>query len=407
MINVLKKAKEVFWINPNYDSSKMDNLPITKKAIYDAYLRLQRFRPYIKGTFGVKDGIIESPLIKLPNMKTELEKMLNREIKGKLFLKCDNELPISGSIKARGGIYEVLHFAEKLAFEKNMLTINSDYRIINSKAFKDLYSQYKIAVGSTGNLGLSIGIISAELGFTVYVHMSQDAKEWKKDLLRNKGVNVIEYDADYSVAVTKARKLAESDPLMYFVDDENSENLFLGYAAAAYYLKEQLAKNDIIVDKDHPLYVYLPCGVGGGPGGITFGLKQLFKDNVHCIFAEPTHSPCMLLGLMTGLHDKICVQDIGLDNKTIADGLAVGRASGFVGKLLENLIYGVYTVSDEKLIKLLKLLYDSEKIKLEPSALAGFYGIDNAIDTKTSTHIIWSTGGGMVPNNIFENYYNS
>ena len=76
----------------------------------------------------------------------------------------------------------------------------------------------------------------------------------------------------------------------------------------------------------------------------------------------------MLLGMSTGLHDAISVQDIGLDNKTAADGLAVGRASGFVGRAMEQLIDGCYTLSDESMYDLLALLYQTENLQLEPSA---------------------------------------
>lgn len=75
-------------------------------------------------------------------------------------------------------------------------------------------------------------------------------------------------------------------------------------------------------------------------------------------FAEPTHSPCMLIGMMTSLHDKVSVQDFDIDNKTAADGLAVGRPSGFVGKILENLLSGVYSVTDENLFIMLSDLAD-------------------------------------------------
>jgi D-serine dehydratase len=424
LLGRLISMNEVFWLNPKMESfhTGIESSPISSVDVRDAEERLNRFAPYIAKVFpetvGMK-GIIESPLVKIPLMKEYLEQNYQQRISGELLLKCDNQLPISGSIKARGGIYEILKHAEELALEHHLLSLQDDYSILDNESFQNFFSQYSIAVGSTGNLGLSIGIMSAKLGFNVTVHMSADAKQWKKDMLRSKNVKVIEYEADYSKAVEEGRIQAASDPKCYFVDDENSRDLFLGYAVAASRLKKQLNELEIIIDAKNPLFVYLPCGVGGGPGGVAFGLKLLFKDHVHCFFAEPTHSPCMLLGLMTGLHDKISVQDVGIDNVTEADGLAVGRPSGFIGKTIEPFLSGIYTISDEQLFTLLKGLVDTEDIFLEPSALAGIIG-PIRISTEglvylekhhliseeiKGTHIVWGTGGGMVPQEMKRKNY--
>ena len=49
-----------------------------------------------------------------------------------------------------------------------------------------------------------------------------------------------------------------------------------------------------------------------------------------------------LIDLMTGLHDEISVEDIGLDNKTEETDWLVGRASKFVGKVMVTYISGLH-----------------------------------------------------------------
>lgn len=426
MLKNIIETEEVFWVNPKLGKFEdaIKKLSINEAHVEDAEKRLNRFATFIVKNFPETEklnGIIESPILKIPKMQAAISELFNIELPGRLLLKCDSHLAIAGSIKARGGIYEILKRTEDLALENGLITKEDDYSKLASEECRNFFNQYTVQVGSTGNLGLSIGIISAKIGFKVIVHMSADAKKWKKDLLRSKGVKVIEYETDYSRAVEEGRKLSDGDPMSYFVDDENSVNLFMGYAVAALRLEKQLDELNIPVDDDHPLFVYLPCGVGGGPGGVAFGLKLRFKDNVHCFFAEPTHSPCMLLGMLTEKNEQVSVQDFGIDNATEADGLAVGRASGFVGRTLENLLSGIYTVDDNELYVLLSTLIDLEGIYLEPSALAGVPGIaelfknevtsnylkDNNLTEKISniTHIAWATGGSLVPQEIMHSYY--
>ena len=423
LVQSLIALEPVTWFNPNATTLAV-GLPyvgLDQRDVADASARLARFAPYMCDAFPetrVSKGILESEIAAIPAMQATLNARYGVELTGKLLLKKDSHLPISGSIKARGGIYEVLTHAERLAIKAGLLCEEDDYRKLFTDEFRQFFGQYSIAVGSTGNLGMSIGIMSAKLGFTVTVHMSADAREWKKRKLREHGVIVVEYAEDYGVAVEQGRKEAERDPNCFFIDDENSRTLFLGYSVAGERVKKQFDEMGIKVDAEHPLFVYLPCGVGGGPGGVAFGLQLAFGDHVHCFFAEPTHSPCMLLGVHTGLHDAIAVQDLGIDNLTAADGLAVGRASGFVGRAMERLLSGFYTLSDQEMYDLLGLLARDEQIKLEPSALAGMPGpwrvsadgewqTSHGLDARRmmqATHLVWATGGGMVPAEEMEKY---
>ncbi len=415
------RQTETFWLNEKKvpQGEKRIDL-VCPEQIDDARRRLERFAPYLCEAFPElreTGGIIESKLREIPGMKDYLNEVYGAGIEGRLLLKMDSHLPVSGSVKARGGIYEVLKHGEDLALEAGLLKETDNYRVLAEPKFREFFGKYTVQVGSTGNLGMSIGIMSAKLGFHVIVHMSADAKQWKKDLLRSRGVEVIEYADDYCAAVEQGRKNSDKDEQSYFVDDENSKNLFLGYSVAGERLKAQLEEQKIPVDEDHPLFVYIPCGIGGAPGGVTYGLKQIYGDHVHCFFTEPVHACCMLFGMATGLQDQVSVRDFGIDGRTDADGLAVGRPSAFVGRVVEPVLSGIATIEDQKLYDLMRGLLDREDIFIEPSSCASFAALIRPNDLKkyaereglldkmpNATHIAWATGGNMVPEDTRREY---
>lgn len=428
LLKKVQHGEEVFWKNtmtlPTEEATAQTKFSIAD--ILDAEARLQRFAAFIRLVYPETEklkGIIESPLSEITEMKKYMDEALNLELDGNLWLKRDDLLPISGTIKARGAIYEVLKHAEELAVRHGLLKdTDENYEVFASDEFKTFFSGFNITVGTTGNLGISVGTMGRKLGFNVTVHMSVEAKRWKKEYLRNIGVEVIEHDTDFSKAVENGRAESEVDPKSYFIDDEHSEELFLGYTAGGLRMKVQVELAGIKVDADHPLFVYLPCGIGGSPGGITFGLKQAFGEHVHCFFAEPTKMPSMMIGLLSQKYDELSVFDFDLGGLTVADGLAVPRTSGLVAKLMRTFFSGGYTVDDDVFKALLTNLYKKENIFLEPAAVAGLVGPyrlmqsrdgqaylkDKGLTDKMNqaTHIAWATGGSMVPEKDRQDFLN-
>lgn len=408
----LKQHKSVFFKNsPKEDlSSFLNSLPITFEDVLDAENRLLRFKKYLSTTFpDTKNGIIESDLVELKYFKKELEDYFDIKIQGRVFAKLDNSLPIAGSIKARGGIYQVLKFAEDVLISNGILSSKEDLaEILKRDDVKKLFSKYSVVVGSTGNLGLSVGIMAAKLGFNAEVHMSMDAKQWKKKLLRDVGAKVVEHKGDYTYAVAQGRKRCLNDPFAHFVDDENSKELFLGYSVAAIRLKRQLDKLKITPSQDRPLCVYIPCGVGGAAGGISFGIAHLFKKNVKCYVAQPVGAPCVLAALVTGM-DHVNIEELGINFSTKADGLAVASPSRLTVPILRGILDGGFTLSDDEMFWATKKIFSTEKIKIEPSAAAGFKGVyfTEKYLPGEKDHLIWLTGGILLPEEEFAKIFSS
>ena len=163
ILDKLKNREEIYY--PIERNRNMD----VRFTLYDAFLakkRFERFAPLFMEAFEEIDG----PCY----YKSDLYKS---KLGAALYLKLDSELKVAHSVKARGGFNEVMVKVEDVLKENNMLDKFDDLSLDD---IRKIMAAYTIEVSSTGNLGLSIGLCAKAFGFKAKVHMSRDAKEWKK-----------------------------------------------------------------------------------------------------------------------------------------------------------------------------------------------------------------------------------
>lgn len=401
----LRQGGPAVWLRPP-DSRAENSTPLRAQEIEAARARLERFQPVLAALFASAttatrwDGRVRSALLDYPR---------RAELPPSLWVKADHDLPMTGSVKARGGVYELLCRVEDLALQGGLVNPGEPLTPLLTPAARDYFAQHRIVVASTGNLGFSIGLVARAFGLNADVHMSHDAKTWKKERLRRTGANVIEHPCDYTQTVSRARQAAKAAG-SYFIDDESSRLLFVGYTAAAAELAEQLQQRGLTPSHDRPLVVYLPCGVGGAPGGITAGLKAIYGSAVRCVFVEPVASACVYAALAVGGGAPVSVYDIGLDNDTIADGLAVPMASELVMRSVGASIDAAVAVPDALLLKWVRHAWHDSKLRLEPSAAAAFAAVPIFLEAAhkrgmslpdKALHVVWTTGGSQLPEDQF------
>jgi D-serine dehydratase len=398
----LREGLPGVWLRPPA-APTANQTPITPAEIREAERRLGRFRPVLAQLFPATswDGRIRSPLLDYPRQADDFPALL---------VKADHALPMTGSVKARGGVYELLCRVEALAVMEGIVEDGEPLAPLLRTTARSLFSQHRIVVASTGNLGFSIGLVARAFGLEAEVHMSHDAKTWKKERLRRTGAHVIEHPCDYTETVARARASANATG-SYFIDDESSRLLFVGYTTAAAELAEQLTERGVKIGANTPLVVYLPCGVGGAPGGITAGLKTIYGDDVRCVFVEPVASACVLAALAAGNGSPVSVYDVGLDNDTIADGLAVPVASELVMRSVGASIDAAAAVTDASMLDWVRRAWKESGLRLEPSAASGFAAVPLFLEAARNAgaalpsgaiHVVWTTGGSQLPDDQFE-----
>ena len=177
ILETVKKARPSLWCNPVYTPARDDD---AQAGLQEAVANWQMLAPLLKALFPdleATNGTITSELVEVDSLRARLG--YQDQAFGRLFVKADHALPVAGSVKARGGIFEVLMTAVNEARASGFLSPTDPITELTSEAAHAFFSERTIAVGSTGNLGLSVGIAARTLGYNAVVHMSSDAKKWK------------------------------------------------------------------------------------------------------------------------------------------------------------------------------------------------------------------------------------
>ena len=399
ILRSLRAHKPTVWLKPVDTIARVRPTldPITLADIADAVARMNRFRPALRLLFPKSgwDGQVRSPLLDYPKPGFADSRIL---------VKADHALPMTGSIKARGGVYELLCRIERIALDEKLVDVGEDYDALTRHAAAEAFGRRTVAVSSTGNLGFSIGLVARAFGLKAQVHMSRDAKTWKKERLTHLGAEVVEHDCDFTETVARGRSASLASGAE-FIDDETSRDLMIGYAMAADEVLAQLRGRLIKPTPANPLIVYLPCGVGGAPGGVTWGLKARLGDAVRCVFVEPVASAGMMVALSGGRFCATSVYDVGLDNNTLADGLAVPRPSQLVLDLVGDQIDAAVALPDTAMVDWVRRAWRDAGLRLEPSAAAALAAVEPFLAAQphlsSAYQVAWTTGGALLPESEF------
>jgi threonine dehydratase len=269
-----------------------------------------------------------------------------------LFFKCENFQKV-GAFKFRGAC-------------------NAVFSLSGEEAKKG------VATHSSGNHAAALALAAKMRGIESHIVMPLNSPEIKKKAVAGYGAKITFCEPTLQAREsTLAKIVAETGATE--IHPYNNFNVIAGQGTAAKELIEDFGEFDIIM---------APVGGGGLLGGTAISAKQLLPG-CKVIAAEPAGADDAFRSFRAG---KIIPS---VNPKTIADGLLTSLGERNFAIISEK-VDDIVTVSEEKIIEAMRMIWERMKIIIEPSSAVPLAAIlEGKVDIQNKKVGIILSGGNL------------
>lgn len=248
---------------------------------------------------------------------------INELLGGELFFKCENFQKI-GAFKIRGGMNAVLSLSEE-------------------------ERKKGIATHSSGNHAQAIALAARMVGTRAYIVMPENSPQVKINAVRGYGAEVFLCAPTLEARESTLQEVVNRTGAT-FIHPFNDERVIAGQASCAKELLDEIPGLQNLI---------APVGGGGLLSG-TLLSAHYYSPETFVYAAEPEGAADAVLSVQNGKIEKAPYV------KTIADGLLTTLGS-ITFPIIQEHVKQVLTVSDEEIIRSMKLFYERMKLVVEPS----------------------------------------
>jgi threonine dehydratase len=303
---------------------------------------------------GINDVIKSADLIKsyINHTPVLTSRSLNEMFGCELYFKCENFQKV-GAFKFRGACNAVF-------------------------SLKDNELKNGVATHSSGNHAQALALAAKLRSTKAYIVMPDNSSKVKIEAVKGYGAEII-----FCKPTLQAREstLAEvvKNTGATFIHPYNNFRVISGQGTASLELLQEVP---------YPDFIITPVGGGGLLSG-TLITSSSISSATKVIAAEPEGADDAFRSIKEG---RIIPS---INPKTIADGLLTSL-SELTFEIIKKHIYKIITVSDDSIIRAMKLIWERMKIIVEPSsAVTLAVLLENKINLKGSRIGIILSGGNV------------